>query len=193
MKILNKKILYMLIPILAISLNISAQTNYKLTSVEKLEVAGTSSLHDWTMSTQTAEGQATIVVEDNVLKDISKLTVSMKAETLKSGKSGMDDNAYKALKTKKNPEITYTLKEVKNITKKGDHYLLDAVGVFSIAGEAKTVTIPTKAFITSTNIKFTGSKDFKMTDFKIDPPTALLGTIKTGDDITINFNLTFKK
>ena len=37
-----------------------------------------------------------------------------------------------------------------------------------------------------------GEKTFKMTEFKIDPPKALLGTITTGDEITIKFNTIFK-
>ena len=32
-----------------------------------------------------------------------------------------------------------------------------------------------------------------MTDYKIDPPKALLGTIKTGDDVLIKFNTILKK
>jgi hypothetical protein len=32
-----------------------------------------------------------------------------------------------------------------------------------------------------------------MTDFKIDPPTALMGTMKTGDEITISFNVKLAK
>ncbi len=32
-----------------------------------------------------------------------------------------------------------------------------------------------------------------MTDFDVKPPTALMGTIKTGDEITIVLNTTFAK
>lgn len=191
MKALNKY-MYIVIPILMVSIGVKGQTNYKLTSVQKLEVAGTSTLHDWTMPTETAEGTATIDADNNTLNGVSQLTVTIKAETLKSGKSGMDDNAYKALKTKKYPEITFNLKQVKSITKKSDHYLVDAVGTFTIAGESRTVSVQAKAYLTTSTIKFTGSKDLKLTDFNIDPPTALLGTVKTGDDITINYNLIFK-
>lgn len=191
MKALNKY-LFILIPMLIISIGVKGQTNYKLSSVEKLEVAGTSTLHDWTMPTETAEGTASMEVENSTLKSISNLSVTMEAETLKSGKSGMDDNAYKALKTKKYPDITFNLKQVKSITKKSDHYLVDAVGTFTIAGESRTVSVQAKAYPTTSTVKFTGSKDLKLTDFNIDPPTALLGTVKTGNEITINFNLIFK-
>jgi hypothetical protein len=33
----------------------------------------------------------------------------------------------------------------------------------------------------------------KMTSFKVDPPTAMWGVIKSGDDITVNFTLVLKK
>jgi polyisoprenoid-binding protein YceI len=37
-----------------------------------------------------------------------------------------------------------------------------------------------------------GTTDFRLTDFQIDPPTALMGTIKTGDEVTIEFKATFQ-
>jgi len=32
-----------------------------------------------------------------------------------------------------------------------------------------------------------------MTEFGIEPPTAIFGTLKTGDEISIDFNVVFKK
>ena len=104
----------------------------------------------------------------------------------------MDSNAYKALDTKKHPEITFALKSIKSITKSGDHYIVNAEGTLTIAGQARTMAVQAKAYPQGNQIKFTGSKAFKMRDFKITPPTALMGTVKTGDEITINFDLTFK-
>ena len=43
------------------------------------------------------------------------------------------------------------------------------------------------------DIIFTGSKDLKMTDFQITPPVVLMGSIKTGDEITIEFQVSFKR
>ena len=36
-----------------------------------------------------------------------------------------------------------------------------------------------------------GAQQVKMTDYGVDPPTALFGVLKTGDAITISFNTTF--
>ena len=37
-----------------------------------------------------------------------------------------------------------------------------------------------------------GKKALKMTDYNIEPPKALLGTITTGDDIEVHFNTVWK-
>lgn len=191
MKIQSKNYLIMLL-LITVGLSVKAQTSYVVAPGTEFTVAGTSSLHDWTMTSQTAKGNAVVSTEDGELKGIEKLYVSINAETLKSGKSGMDDNAYKALNTKKHPEITFNLKEVKSVVKKDDYYLVNAEGTLTIAGESRTINVQGKAYPATNLIKFTGSKTFKMTDFKVDPPTAIFGTVKTGDEITINFTLTYK-
>ncbi|ELR72488.1 hypothetical protein C900_01483 [Fulvivirga imtechensis AK7] len=192
MKALTNKYLFMLLPMVVMSWGLSAQTNHTLSPGAEFSVSGTSSLHDWTMTSSEGKGEAVITAEAKALQSIEQLSVTMKAESLKSGKSGMDGNAYKALKTGKNPDIKFNLKNVKSIEKKGDYYQVMAEGTLTIAGESRTVDVVTKAYPNGNTIRFTGSKTFNMTDFKVDPPTALLGTIKTGDEITINFSLTFK-
>ena len=186
-----KKCLLLLLPLVALCFHSEAQSTYKMSAGE-FTVAGTSSLHDWTMTSKEAKGEAAIDMSNTVLQDVTKLSVTVKSETLKSGKSGMDSNAYKALETKKHPEITFALKSIKSITKSGDHYLVNAEGTLTIAGQSRTMAVQAKAYPQANQIKFTGSKAFKMSDFKITPPTALMGTVKTGDEITINFDLTFK-
>jgi hypothetical protein len=43
------------------------------------------------------------------------------------------------------------------------------------------------------SISFAGSKKLKMTDYKIKPPTALLGSLTTGDEVEIVFQVTLKQ
>jgi hypothetical protein len=42
------------------------------------------------------------------------------------------------------------------------------------------------------SIAINGSYKLKMTSYNVTPPSIMLGAIKTGDDITVNFNLLFK-
>jgi polyisoprenoid-binding protein YceI len=43
------------------------------------------------------------------------------------------------------------------------------------------------------DMRFSGSRGLKMTDYKMKPPTAMMGTVKVGDEVTVKFDLTFGK
>ena len=38
------------------------------------------------------------------------------------------------------------------------------------------------------DVQITFSKTFKMSQWKMEPPTAMMGTIKVGDEVTVNFD-----
>ncbi|MGI8893418.1 MAG: hypothetical protein ACR2GN_08150, partial [Bacteroidia bacterium] len=50
-----------------------------------------------------------------------------------------------------------------------------------------------KGQIKNGQIIFEGTLPVKMTNHKIDPPTAMLGVVKSGDDTTVSFNVAFAK
>lgn len=159
------------------------QTLFKVGTNPELKVSGTSSLHDWTMTSTKATGDMKATVSDEKLVELTSLTITMPAESIKSGKSGMDKNAYKAMKSDKHKEVKFVLQSAK---KESDTQWA-LTGTFTLAGVSKNVTVRT-----SFNKQvLTGKHAFKLTDFSIEPPKALLGTITTGDDVTIEFKLPF--
>jgi polyisoprenoid-binding protein YceI len=106
----------------------------------------------------------------------------------------MDNNTYKALNVDKNPNITYVLSSATVTPVDGNTYTIKTTGKLTIAGSTReTDVVATGKMNADKSISVTGSKKFKMTDYGIKPPTAMLGTIKTGDDITISYNLKFVK
>jgi len=179
----------MLVILMALSYNVlSAQEHYNLIKADQhFVVKGTSSLHDWHMETTDGQGEC-VLTQTNGVMNVQKAEVKFKAEGLESGKGGMDKNAYKALKTDDFPWIEFKLStfEAKQDGKgivKGD---------LTIAGFTKQVTFDVETVQGTGIITVSGTTAFKLTDFKVDPPTALFGTIKTGDDVTAEFKLTFK-
>ena len=61
-------------------------------------------------------------------------------------------------------------------------------------GKTKDITLQFKISNSNQNqINVTGETKLKMSDFGIDPPTAMLATLKTGDDITIKYNIILQK
>lgn len=156
----------------------------------KLTISGTSSLHDWDMDAEQQKGQITLDVAAEL--KINKLTFEVTSESLKSGKGGMDKNAYKALNTKQHKTINFLLTDVKDVKSTGNNnYKVEMAGNLTIAGVTKKQNITFDIQVASNKVTVKGEKAFKMTDFGIDPPKALLGTITTGDEITIKFNTIF--
>lgn len=156
------------------------------------EVEGTSTLHDWTMETEQLNGTINMSVEGNKISTIDRFDFKLKAESLESGKSTMNDIAHEALKSEDHPMISFKLTNIKSITYSGTTANILASGVLTIAGKSRTVDVKSTGVNNNGTIQIKGSKDLKMTDFDMEPPTAMFGTIKTGDSITINYSLTLK-
>ena len=188
MKISTPNPLILLVFLLMVgSLTGISQTKYVLSASPEFKVEGGSTLHDWHMISKTAKGEGLFVVETGQFKTAKSLSISFQAETLKSGTKGLDTNAYKALNTEKNKEIRFVLKE---LTGSGTSFV--AKGDLTIAGVTKPVSFPVKMTSSSGKFTFEGSMSTKLTNFNVTPPTALMGTVKTEDDIKLSFKSTFQ-
>ena len=176
---------------------LNAQSTYKVASGKNM-IKGTSSLHDWQCIVEDQSGTA--VINTNGTLDITSLNVRMAVKSIKSVKengayydASMDKNTYKALNAEKYPDIIYTLISTSNTKTSGNISTLTATGNLTVAGKTNKITFPVKAAVNGNKVIFTGAIKFKMTAFGVKPPTALLGTIKTGDEVTIVINTTFSK
>ena len=137
-------------------------------------------------------GKANFNFESNVLKDIESLDFSVESEQLLSGKSGMDSNTFKALNSKKYKTINYKLTKIVKITKvSANTYTIEAQGDLTIAGTTKNITQVFTAVVSGKKVVLSGKTKITMTQYKITPPTALFGTIKTGPDVTVDFKVTY--
>ncbi len=177
-----------------LSLLSSAQGRYTGNSID-LVVSGTSTLHDWNMKSAKAECSTTFNLDaSGQVSGVSALSFSTPANGLKSEHSSMDNNAYKALKSDKNPLITYTMTGVTVTPAAAGASTVKCTGKLTIAGTTKDEELVALCKSNADNtITVTGSRKISMQEFGITPPTFMLGTIKTGNDIVITFNMLLKK
>lgn len=188
MKTRSTLFICLIVCLFTLSFNTDAQVKYQVGPKPELKVTGTSTLHDWEMVSTQATGEAVLVQQNGKLQEIQKLSVQMPAESLKSGKGAMDKNTYAALETKKHPQVKFVLTDIKSTGAN----TWNAKGNFTIAGVTQPATFEVKSSQSGSGYSFQGKHAFKLTDYKMDPPTALLGTVKTGDEVAIHFNLTLQ-
>ncbi|MFO7719266.1 MAG: YceI family protein [Gillisia sp.] len=191
----NLKLLLGSIIMMVVTTQISvAQTFSVNNTASNLIIEGSSNIHDWEIEAKDQQGKITVELNDGQLVKLTQLDFVVKAESLKSGKGGMDKNTYKALNTDKHKTITYKLTKLENIDcVTTGNCKVTTTGNLTIAGATKSLEIIFDAKITGDKIVLSGNKSIKMTDFKVDPPTAMFGTITTGDEVTIQFQTVFNK
>lgn len=168
-----------------LSLQVNAQRNYALEKAT-FEVSGTSNIHDWVMKSTEGSGTANVTVIDSKLASINNLTITVAAESLKSGKTSMDNVAYETLDTKTYKNIKYVLKSAKKV----NETTWNLTGIYTIAGTSKEYK--TQVNITGSNGNFIlmGSNQLTFADFGMSTPTAALGVVRAGKDVTLIFNIT---
>ena len=153
----------------------------KITSnAVKTVVSGTSTLHDWKMTSE--NGTFSGNVSGNAIQDIQ---YSMVSKSIKSGKGPMDTNAYKAMQADKYPNITFSASSI-NIGKG------TMTGKLTVTNITKTISLPVNVTKAGNTYTVWGSAAIKMTDFGVTPPSFMMNTVKTGNDITITVNAVAK-
>lgn len=157
----------------------------------KMSIAGTSSLHKWESSVSAATIKSDIVINEAGLEAINSLSFEADAKAVKSTHgSAMDKKTWESLKADQYSKISYQLSKIESITPVSGEYDIKTLGNLTIAGVKQAISMTVKGKILSNgSLSIKGSKALKMTDFKINPPTALMGTLKTGNDITISFDI----
>ncbi|MBL7775257.1 MAG: YceI family protein [Saprospiraceae bacterium] len=168
------------------------QSTFRI-STFTLTIKGTSNLHDWESQAKEMRASGAFTVDAGVLQAISSLSVDIPVKSIKSAKGSiMDNKTYSALKANKYATITFKLDKA-TVTRKGDRYDVSASGQLSIAGVTNKVSLAVQGRTAADGtLSFNGSYKLKMTDYGIDPPTALLGTMTTGDEVEIVFKITLK-
>lgn len=170
-----------------------AQTTYQTTGPAKIQILGTSNIHDWEMNTDKGNSTAVFVTDAHgALSGLTALTFTLPVESLKSEHSGLNKNAYKAMRSDKFAQLTFTVLSA-SIKPAGSAYQVYSKGRLTISGVSRDVDVTGTCTVNADkSIAVNGSYKLKMTSYNVTPPSIMLGAIKTGDDITVKFNLLYK-
>ena len=184
--------------LLLFTVGAKAQNTLELLPESTMQITGTSTIHDWeadveeinlntNMGDSITEGMLPSSVDF-----IRSLTVTVPVREIESGKGGMNRKIYGALKEDDHPVIQYrfTGGEIASSDTTAGTFTINATGDLSIAGVTKTVSFPVEAALAENGtVRFTGSYSLNMKEYKVDPPSAVFGTIKAGEEVTISFDV----
>ncbi|HWP81739.1 MAG TPA: YceI family protein [Bacteroidota bacterium] len=160
----------------------------------KLSFDGTSTLHNFTVEAKKLEG--VVVLEDRTGKGdggktaITFATATIPTTSLESGNSSMNEKMWEALKAEDHPTINYTLTSAELDRVSANVLLFKTVGRLTIAGVTKEIAMTVSGTLSEGGeLLLEGSTKLLMTDFGVKPPTMMFGTIRTGDEVTVKFNI----
>lgn len=174
--------IYITVLLFIFSFNLYSQ-EYKVDKEHsQFSIIGTSNIHDWSSIVKQFEFSGVIS-----LNSISDVYFEAVVKSIESGKSGMDKNIYKALKSNDYPKIKFKSENLKIENNK-----ISGKGFLSVAGESKEINISLGILQKNDRYIVSGTIPLRMTDYGIKPPKAVFGTIKTGDDIKLEILLSLK-
>ena len=159
-----------------------------ITSKEiSIKLSGTTSLHQWIINTRTLTGEAQFSFTRSNTKHLSAvkyLTFSIALQNL---------NADKKI-TDRYMDIFYTLIYGTVLPRKENQYIIKTIGNLRIANITKEVSIDFYCIVNKDEtITCKGSNQLQMRDYFITSPLFMKEAIKTGDALSLDFSMIYKK
>jgi len=196
LKTLKKQIIIVLSTLCLIPLISNSLIDKKSFTVMKdfnVTIHGTSNLHEWDEKVGIVSGNSSVKWNVDGSFDIETVSIKMDVRSIRSDKgSVMDNNTYKALKGEAHPQITFALNKTLKAMQFHSAKIIPAKGKLTIAGVTKPIDMQVKVFMHNKGkMSFEGSQVIKMTDYGISPPTAIFGTLKTGNIIVLKYKINF--
>lgn len=166
----------------------------------KLWIEGSSNLHGWSCKATTLDAainvdpawEATPANEPlDVPRLLKRVEVKVPVQGMKCGNGKMERIMYEALRSGEAPTISYILGSFDAVPGEAkDSFVVHTVGTLTIAGKENTVRMDVRAErLPDGAVRAVSEVPVLMTDYGVKPPTALLGTLRTGNKVTVKFEL----
>jgi YceI-like domain len=162
-----------------------------------IKVLGTSNLHNWSMEEKDVTCTARFTYEagkPSIPNGLEGFGFAFPVHSLKSGESGMDSKAYAAMNAKKSGNVVFTASSSTVTPGDAGQFTVKSIGSLTIVGVSKSVVLTAACVVKADgSITCTGTDKLLMSDYQIKPPTYMLGALKTGNALTIDFTMIVKK
>lgn len=166
-----------------------------LAANSRLWIAGTSTIKPFECKAAIVDaiiedsGAGTIDALFKGEKAVRSLSFTVPSSKLDCGNAKMNEHMYKALKTKKFPVITFKLSSYE-LTRAASGMQAVLTGQLTLGGVTKTIAVKADGKqIADGTLNVIGVHQLRMTEYGLTPPSLMMGAIKVGDKVDVNFQL----
>jgi polyisoprenoid-binding protein YceI len=169
--------------------------NYSARSY-KLVINGTSTMHEWSSNATHVKIEGDFTINNGTIEKIDNGTVNVATKSIKSTKNSgiMDSRTYETLKADKFPNIIYTVTKIGSVQQNGSEATVVINGNLNIGGTSKPTDLTVKMkLLPNGDIEIRGTRKIRMSTYGIKPPSFMLGALKVGDEVNLDFTATLHK
>jgi polyisoprenoid-binding protein YceI len=165
-----------------------APRNLNLSKESRLWFDGTSTVKSFKCSAPKVDVTAMGDAAATPAEIVKSASLTVPVAQIDCGNKTMNEHMRKALKAEKFTQIAWTMTsyEVQGSA-------VTVLGKLTIAGKENAIELKGTGTADNGVIRFKGSKQLKMTEFGVKPPSLMLGTMKVGDAVTVSFDLTLSE
>lgn len=183
-----------------LALPATGQVRYVTTDSSRFVIEGRTNVNQFTCLTRQVDGYG-VVPERSGVRRVryppvssveARLTVPVRS--LECGRDRMNRDLNEALRADANPEIVFELAHMSLQTElagEGESHRMRVQGRLTVADSTRSVQFQVSGRLRPDGrLHGAGSTDLQMTDFGIEPPSAMLGLVNVEDEITVRFEVT---
>lgn len=172
---------------------------YSIENGSSLSISGTSNVNTFScLCAETFKRQVLEILRVDSTRQLrfKNAVLKLPTQSMDCNNSRMNSDLCDALKSSRYPYIVVELQQIQlrptalNATR-NEWFDVVAVATLTITDVCKPIVMDVRGIrLGDDRYRFVCSKNVRMTDFNVDPPTALFGLIKVNNDIKINLDIT---
>jgi polyisoprenoid-binding protein YceI len=165
------------------SAQMSLSPVYSLSKDSRLWFDGTSTVRSFTCAAKKIDANVVADADANPSAMVKTASLVVPVASLDCNNGTMNEHMRKALKANENPQIVWNLA---SYHVNGTAVVMN--GTLKIAGKENPIELRGTGSAENGVIRVKGSKQIKMTEFGVKPPSLMLGTMKVGDAVTVSYD-----
>ena len=164
----------------------------------RIWVNGTSTVRSFTCTAAVVEADVTTTGPNAASavfageKAIDAVAVRIPAARLDCRNGTMNGHMLKAIKADAAPTIAFSLRSY-DLLETGDEVTTKMKGTLSLGGTTRDIAIEAGLVQEPDgSLRVKGSHDLRLTEYGLKPPSLMMGSMKVGDLVKVNFDLLLK-